>query len=619
MNKIKRIKFLTSVLAVSSATSILAASCQANQSNYPTDKAALDKKIVLAASQTQKWPLIIALNELIPLYNEQMKNDPDFLKVELQTREITGAQNELDLTNKYENYIKSNSEKVANLLLGNQTTAYVINKYGKLLDTTSVLSPHDFPTKLLKAHTQLVGEDLTKTKIYNLPFNVSDTNGFLVNIDLLNKALDLAQQAGATVDKTGELFKTLEAQKDKGSKIPDNSAINFLKVKPNSLKGYTINEKTFKGLNGLFEFARKLKSALEIDHAKVEAYGKKINRLNIFAIDYQEDEFFKSINNQLKGKQLWELEKNNGQYDFSKVKYNIKDDPKVQEVFKKTFDQFVQNNSSDVVQEGMTGGDPVLFKDIKFNDNVNEWAPGTIRNYNTIFAIAVLVGFERAVNSPTSRDFYSTEDPKTWATRDDVLLKEQITKNNADDTFSTYFEGGSTLIPVSVDNNGKEDKATLLFLKWLYKQKVDLNGEKIAPTDLITRKSAYFIPTKEIVDRGVGFYNDVIKKFQEKIAENKAKIEKNDPQKEQLQKENDTLETYTNNTYSGAASFKSFFDFYKDNNEDILNLPKSEKTTKIIKKIESLLLESNLDKNPNKKINGEMALQEVLKIINDKS
>ncbi|UUD36353.1 hypothetical protein NPA08_00750 [Mycoplasmopsis citelli] len=627
MKKSKKLKFLSTIFAFSAATVALATSCQDNKPtilNYPTDKAASDNKIVFASGQTRFHPLMIALKELIPLYNESMKNNPDFLKVELWDQEKTGAKSELELTNKNEDYIKLNSDKLANLILGNQTTAYVINKYGKLLDITSILPTSDFPQKILKAHTQLVGENLSKTKIYNIPFDVSDTNGFSVNIDLLNKALELAQQAGATVDKTGKFFEHLDAQKNKGNTIPENSAINFLKAKPDSLKGYTINEKTFKGLNSLFEFARKLKSALEVDKEKVAKYGKSISNLQVFSIDYQQDEFFKSINNQLKGKKLWELEPTNGQYDFSKIKYNIKDNQEMQTVFKNTFDQFVKDNQSDVVQEvnAVSGkANPTLFRDVKYENNISEageWASWHMRQYQTIFAVVASVGLEQSVNSKTSRSFFKGQDPKSWATRDDVFLQEQVTKNNADDTFSTYIEGGSSLIPVSVDNNGKEDKATLLFLNWLYKQKVNYNGEEIAVRDLMTRKSAYFIPLKDVVNRGVDYYNNSEKQINDKITENKAKISQNDADKAKLEQETEVLESDSNYTHSGALSFKSLDDFLKDSNEDLLNLPKNEKTSKISKKIEDLLLSSTLDKSPTK-VTGEKALEEVLKIINDQS
>ncbi|UUM19899.1 MULTISPECIES: P68 family surface lipoprotein [unclassified Mycoplasma] len=630
MNKIRRIKSLTSILALSSA-GVLAASCQSNQVNtvnYPTDKAASDNKIVLATAQSEVYPLTMALKSLVPLYNEQMKNEPGFVKVEFQPSEITKVDSELGLTSQNENYIKSNSDKLANLLLGNQTTAYVINKYGKILDTSSVLSPSDFPEKILKAHNQLVGEQLSNNKIYNLPFDISDTNGFSVNIDLLNKALDLAKEAGATVDKTGKFFEYLEAQKDKGNKIPESSAINFLKVKPDSLKGYTINEKTFKGLNGLFEFARKLKSALEVDQAKVQAYGdKKIMNLQVFSIDYQQDEFLKSLNNQLKTKKLWELEKTNGKFDFSKVKYNIKNDQQIQKVFKDTFDQFVKENSSTVVQQA-TGGskNPTLFRDVKYENNVStdgEWASWHMRQYQTIFAVVASVGLPQSIDSPISRGIklFKGQDPKNWTTADDVFLQEQITKNNADDTFSTYIEGGSTLIPVSVDNNGKEDKGTLLFLKWLYKQNVNYNGEKIAVKDLLTRKSAYFIPTKDVTDRGLQFYTDSEKQFKDKIAKNKQELEKltdKDSKKEELQKGINQLTINSLYNQSGSVSVKSMLDFLKNTNEDILNLPQNEKTSEIISTITRLLLDSTLDNNP-QKVTGEVALQKVLEIIDKKS
>ncbi|TDV24508.1 putative lipoprotein [Mycoplasmopsis mustelae] len=616
----RRKKFLIFASFTTITTTALVAGCgtqnqQPNKTDYSTTKAASDNKIVFSTPQSEVFPLTIALKKLIPLYNNIMKKNPDFLPIEFRPNSISKANTELELATQTEQYIKDNSDKLPNLILGNQTSAYIINKYNKLLDTSSILPASNFPTKLLRNHTELVGEQLNNVKLFNLPFDVSDTNGFSINIDLLNKALELAKQAGAIIDESGALFDYLKTNKDKGNSIPASSAINFLKPIANSLKGYKIDENTFKGLNSLFEFARKFHSAMDVDTTKVAEYGNNpINKLNVFSIDYQQDEFFKSLSNQLNGKQLWELEISNGKYDFSKIKWNIKDDTTMQQAFIKTFDNFVKNHRKTVGTK--------LFKDVEFKANgSSDWASWDMRQYQTIFAVVASVGLEQSIDSPTSRSFFGkSQDPKNWTTRDDVYLQKQVTKNNASDKNGTYIEGGSSLIPISVDNNGKEDKATKLFLTWLYKQEVVLEtGEKILVRDLITRSSAYIIPLNQLINRGNTYYSQQEAVLKTKIEENQKLIENQTTSQENKQKyenENKQLTSAINYTHSGSLSYQSLNDFL-NNSDYLLNLPSNEKTNQITKKIENMLLESTKNENP-VVYKGSDVLRAVLDIINSK-
>ncbi|MGZ9756555.1 P68 family surface lipoprotein [Mycoplasma sp. 4423] len=600
---------------ISLASVALAASCsqsKTQQTEYLTNNAAKDKKIVFATAQPNSWPLMYALEKMIPLYNKEMKDQPGFLPIELQTKEITKADGEFGLATQTENYIKSNDSRLANLLLGSKTTAYIINKYQKLLDTSKELPISLFPKKILENHTSVVGEKLG-SKLFNLPFDVSDTNGFILNIDLMNKMLDLMRQAGANIDRNGKLFDTLNEYKDKGNHIPDESVINFLKIKPDSLKGYAINSKTFQGVESLFELAHKFYDSVEIDNDKVAKFNKPIIPLQVFSIDYTLDEFYKVLNNRLKGKKLWQLNSTNGQYDQSKITFNLATDKKMQADFIDVFNEFVKNKLTIVQASNDKNVNDVLFRDVKF-EGKSESSSSHMRQYQVIFSIFASVSYEYTFNSKTIRYFNKpTADVLAkWTSSDDVYLQQQVLKNKADDDFATYIEGGSSLVPISIDNGGDEDKATTMFINWLYNGKTTWNNKEINVRDLMTQLAAYVIPLNKDLERGISFYENAEKTLKDEIDANEAKL-KNQPNKT-LDDQTEELKTETHHLHSGALSFTSLKEFVDTDVAKLFDLPGNETTSKIDAVIKEALINSTLNKNPSFKT-GQQVLDEVLQII----
>ncbi|TDV24507.1 putative lipoprotein [Mycoplasmopsis mustelae] len=601
----KKIKFWTFFTTIAASTTTIITSCAKNE-----------MKVVFSTSQGQYFPLIMALKEIIPLYNQTMKDNPNFLPVELLTSRETNTDSELELANINASYIQNKDVRLANLFLGNQSGAFLINKYGKLLDTSTIFKSNIFTPKILKTHTNLVGEKLENTKIFNLPFDDTDIDGLSINVDLLNRAFDFLKQANAKIDEDSKIYKYMYQRRELGNNIPKNSIINYLKVKDNAnLTGYTINDKTFNGISSLYQLARKLKSILEFDSSKIQNLNKdtNINDLAIFTIDERDDAFFKVLNNKLKGIRPWELEVNNDKYDFSKVKYNIKTDTNVKNAFIETFDEFVKENSTQKLNDA-------VFQDVKYENQSNEWGSWALRRYQAIFSFVANVGYEQSVDSTISRLFYEREGVETrkqWATKDDIYLQQQLTKNNADDDFSTYIEGGSNIIPISVDNGGKRDKATLLFLKWLYTQDINYQGQNLKVSDLLSQKSGYIIPLSKNLEANFNWYNNQQKYLEDKIKEKLELIKTNHKDREQIQNQIDKLSTEINYLYAANTTFKGLKEFEKSTTEDILWLPINEKTSAIIEKVRQLLLESTLKNNP-KIITGQQAYQEIINIIDKK-
>ncbi|MGZ9414250.1 P68 family surface lipoprotein [Mycoplasma sp. 5370] len=634
MNK----KILKSFFSITTLASVISlASC--NNQNQTTiekkyeTKKAQDNKIVFATAQSKVYPLMIAMQELVPLYNKVMKDNPDFLPIELQLSDKSGANSELELAANEAKYIKEDSEKLANLILGNQSGAFLVNQYGKLLETKDILPNSSFISKILKTHTKLVGENIKDdTKIFNLPFDLSDIDAFSINIDLLGKIFELLEQNNAQIDKNSEVYKYIQQNKGNGRNIPEDSIINFIKVKANNnISNIVVNDETFNNITKIFEFARLVHNSFEIDQDKATKFGKDIRDLAIFSIDYQEDTFFKVLNNKLKGKKLWTLKESKNPYDLSEIDYAIANDTEIQRIFKETFDEFVQKNSKLEINKANTTTKKPVFYDVKYENNKNEWASWDIREYKTVFAFAAAVGYEQSIDSPTSRAFFAknNKDISDKFTSDlDVWLRPQVTKNLPSDNYSSYFEGGSSLIPISVDNGGKEDKATKLFLKWLYSGEVDYRGKKIKVSDLISQKSSYIIPLKEKLNtESANWYDHQIESLSTQSHENGTKIDtlskktsktpEEEKEIENLRKENAKIETEINYVKAAKISYESLKNFVDKNQEDNVFLPIDQKSSKIIKEIQTMLLNSTLKENATK-ISGEAALNKILEIIRSK-
>ncbi|MGZ9800673.1 P68 family surface lipoprotein [Mycoplasma sp. AC1221] len=596
-------KLLRFLSIASLATSAVAISCSNAQKQR-------ESKILFATSQGDYFPLIMGLKEIIPLYNQQMKDQPNFLPVQLLTSNDTKTNSELKLAAQNAEYIKNDDSKLANIFLGNQAGAFLINSYNKLLDVSSVLPVSYFPSKLVTTHTNLAGEKINNTRIYNLPFDVTDIDGFSINIDLLNKAFEFLKQAGATIDENSKIYQYALQHKDLGNQIPSNSLINYLKIKDDTnLKGYIINDATFNGIESLFDLARKLKSILEFDKSKVET-SDQIDDLAIFTIDERDDAFLKVLNNKLQGKRIWQLQKTNDKYDFSKVKYNL-EDASIKKAFIDTFNEFVALNHNEYLNNA-------VFQDIKFENQMDEWGSWALRDYKAIFSFVANVGYEQSMDSPISRFFYLSKDDKEkykkWAQKDDIYLQEQLTKNRANDAFSTYIEGGSNLIPISIDNGGKQDNATLLFLKWLYQGNVNYNGEYIKVTDLLAQKTGYIIPQKSQIESASDWYVQRQTILTNKIKLLKNQLKTNSNNSDEIQKQIDKLSTESNYLYAADTTFKGLKNFENSKSEDIFWVPIDQTTSAIVEKIRSLLLDSTLKKNP-KIITGEQAYQIILNMI----
>ncbi|UWD34555.1 P68 family surface lipoprotein [Mesomycoplasma molare] len=612
--KKSKLKFLSSLVGLTSSALLISCNNE-GKLTYKTEKAQ-DQKIVLATAQSKVFPLMVALKEIIPLYNEQMKNEKDFLEIELRDSSITKTNSELELSIQQANSIKTDSPDVANIILGNQNTAFLINTFDKILNTNKILPNNLFLDKILNTHTNVTGEQLN-SKIFNLPFNIADIDALSVNFTLLKLLFDFIEQGQGNIDKETEFYKIAQEKWNEENANKINSVFKALKLKESNVySNLTVNNKTFSSINSILKFTKEVFKGLIIDETKIK--GDELD-FQIFTIDYQKDTFLKDLNNNLQGKKIWELKNSNNQETLSDIKYHIEDDKDLQENFVSNFNKYSDVEKKSFIKDSKEK----TFYDIKYANNKNEWASWQIRNYETVFAFAAAVGYEQSVLSPSTIAWFANNNEEKasqmFASEKEVELFPQITKSNDGDNFETYYEGGSSLIPVSVDNDGKEDKATLLFLKWLYTGEVNYKNSKIKVSDLIMEKSGYVLPLKSnFTEENKEKLNVKLENLKNNILDlsNKIKNSTNEEEKKELKTTLNELITKKNYLKAYLVSYNSL-DNFSNSEQDYLNYYADAKTSRILKEISDRLEESTL-KNNSVKNSGQAVLKKIIEIIKSK-
>ncbi|EFF41765.1 P68 family surface lipoprotein [Mycoplasmopsis alligatoris] len=446
----KSIFSLVSLAAIISASACTTTNKQVeNQVVYKTDRAVADNKVVLQTAQNQYFPLMIALQELVPIYNELEKNKEGFLPVELQKQDVTKATSEANLAKNVITNIESNSSDVPNLILGNQASAYLINKYDKLLDLSDTnINKEIFPKKVINQFNLLPGQKNVE-KIYNIPFDITDTDALVFNLDIMNVIFELVEKNGGNVDKNLEVYKKAQVAKENTNQIPETSMFKYLKAKDsNAFKDFKIDNTTFSSIESIQNFSLEVFNRTKFDIASLSAEQKaKLSDVQIFTIDYQEDAFKKDLINRTNGQFLWSLDTK----ENNLIKFDLKDNQKLQTEFSTLWDKWNSYNKQSLVEK--VGEDTKSYFSIKYANNKTQWASWDIRTYNTAIAFAAAVGTNQSYDSITSRNFFSRKDataPKRWASNIDVNWNSQVFNSNADKNLKTSYNlGGSSLIALS--------------------------------------------------------------------------------------------------------------------------------------------------------------------------
>ncbi|WP_033161262.1 P68 family surface lipoprotein [[Mycoplasma] collis] len=595
----------------------------------------VEPKVKLATAQGDIWPLMRSLAPVIKYYNnvylpEERKKDEnkDLLDVELLFSDTTKAEHsEVKLANQLLSQLKNNSHPglIYNLVLGNQAAAFNAHQYDSLLDISdTVIKPDLFNPRILKAHNELAGQGLDPNKIYSIPFDVTDVDALVFNLDIMYEILTLIKNNGGTVDENSNIYKKSMEAITKGTALSEKSLFKKLKAKSNTVyNGLTVNDNTFKGILTTLEFSKKFYDGLDIDFTGTEGDA------TIFTIDYQQDAFFKALKNET-GKDLVTVQEYK-EKNPKLVNYNFEKDTDFQNKFKDLFSKFsakseikqtVNKTTLNQKDENGNAKESQVFFNVRYAANgATDWASWDIRNFKTAIAYAPLVGVNQTVQSPVSKSFFATSKNengeivinenlfKTFATNDDVYYEGQVIKNRASDQIETYQKGGSNLIAIKTGDE-RYDKSTKHFLNFLFKGQIqdsELSSNlMINVADYIAESSSYIVPSNEFLKQEkVTEYENKIKMYEEKIKESNTKKE----DKEQY-------ELRINNLRAAIITLKGALNYQNTEKIGLYNTYSLDsKSSEVVKSIQDWLLDST-KKNANiKEVTSEKALEHILGLV----
>ncbi|WP_391592230.1 hypothetical protein MCAV_04200 [[Mycoplasma] cavipharyngis] len=592
-------------------------------------------QVLFSIAQDKYYPLNIALQPLIPLYNQQQSNQANFLPVKLLATEETQHKSEFSLLNDTINKITAQSNDLPSLILNSSTSAATINSYGKLLDVSDVLKPSDFANEIMPLYTNVAGSN-NHNRLYALPFNLSSTESLAINFPVLKFLVDQAVFNGATLqssvndptNQTESIIAKLNKIDSEKNKIKiaktvwnrfeyqiKNSQSESTNDQNNSLKNYIITDSTFINYDSLTEFSEKISAILKLKaNTTVQAADKYANILSIdYALNVFKRRLWEETGSTIND-YVWSYKNNPVKNSNNIVNYTIleqtKDGVKAQQ-FIKAFNQFVQHTKA-------ADSTKKLRNVFYTKQNVNlegDWASWLLRTFNTAIAIAPNVGLRQSVQSQLSGTFFASEKVNNKLQlnknlfdrfakyQEDVVWYDQYTKTvpkaNSDQKLQTYIAGGSSLVPISI--NSKKDAALKNFLTWLYKGDVVIDNKTIKVSDYIQEKSSYFIPLVETFGTEAAI-NKEIAKLETKV--------------EAAQKNNSDDQYILNTLILSIKDYLSFIKAqkeppYKNNTKQVLFNPAGDiNTVKINSDIDAAIKNLSVPNQP--QINGDQLFQNLV-------
>ncbi|VEU71838.1 Uncharacterised protein [Mesomycoplasma ovipneumoniae] len=489
-------KFFKPLLLTSPSLFLIASACGVSENT-------IDPKtqVVMTTSQGPFWPLIFGLNVygknqkgLIPYYNQKFKDDPDFAPVRLVLDFESKAKTQQQTTENIKKLLDTNSDQLPSIVLGDSSTASVLQERNRLLEIQSdKLKPGIFTDQIVGKYNSF---NFGENKFYNIPFNVNDVDALGFNLDNLRIIFDLVKKGGGKVDENAEIYKKAQESAQKGNSTPENSFFSNLEVKSADVfKDLNVTYDTFSNIEEALEFSTKF-----IDGVKLKADAKldeNTENASIFDIDYSGLIFHKNIISK-SGKKFWEAKGKD-------LTFNIATDTSLQDEFKKTYEKFTKTNKKIEHKEGNNSKilQAFQFKNFKKKDSIGEWGSHDILQYRTVFGYVPGVGIKQSIDTATTRSLFAKSNPelaKGFATFNDVFTTNQPLKSHKESPFFVYNSGGSSLIPIKTDTE-KINKAAIKFLEWLFtgQNDIDKPGTMVDNADYLMENTGYFLPTKAVV------------------------------------------------------------------------------------------------------------------------
>ncbi|CAC13489.1 LIPOPROTEIN [Mycoplasmopsis pulmonis] len=625
-------KIFTSLAGVSIlTTTAFVVSCQKEIKTMET----FEDKVIFQAAQGQSWPLMPALRELIKIYNQEFKNDTNFLPVELQDQRITKTYNEDSLarTTLEKLHLKKDDE-IPNILLNSARGAFLINQYNRLLDLeNSKITKDLFDDVFWKLHGRIPGSDIEK--LYSIPFDIATIDALVFNIDIMAHIFDQIKAGGGKINlsETNVLKTKIDKAKTEGNvQIPEGKMWKYLVAKSSeAFKGYEVVDDSFNTYEGLQEFAAKVYENLTLQENLSPEIKEQIEQgadAKVFRIDYQSVAFEKFVFDRLnayegKNPYLWDFEVNKETGKTGKnLIYNFKNNENIKNILLDSYEAFVKDNHEKHILG--SGTKSRKFKSIFYSTKgENDWSSRDILKYNTAFAYATHLGYKDAYNSFTTRDIElqnfdgnSQSKQEKWeqiqkgfTKEEDIYYTRQTTRMKKGSDRAVFYYGGSSLVPIKT--TPKRDKATIKFIEWLLTGDLPNSYGSIKVKDHLRNTSRYVVPT---ADRLTKEEKQKIEKMIEQKTQEfnslKAKENKSDDEIKKMEK---------------AQQEKNFLISVKLSLEDILSARQANEynkyiyhdnyTAKVWKTISTTLL--NYTKDGGRKTSKEKLWEELMKIQED--
>ncbi|VEU67875.1 P68 family surface lipoprotein [Mycoplasmopsis pulmonis] len=542
------------------------------------------KQIIFASSQPKWFHLMYALKDLIEIYNNDYKNDEDFLPVKLMSHEQTLAKSEHQLALETIDKIEQNNPESPNIILSDKYGALFLKRKNKILDINSDLKEL-INQEILDFHNSEFCQDYQNKKVYDLPFNITNLDTIIFNLNIMNRLFELIKEGGGFVDEQSSIFVKSKNSIDKENSLAKKSFFNLIKVKDKDIfKGWKVDDSTFRSIENALEFSSKFWDGVFVDSDLVD---QSTLNATIFSMDYHLQLFLKSFDNyeqnlsNYQDIKLWNLSKTKDEIIF-----NFKD-PQVKLSLEKIYNTYKQNLRNVEIKNKN-------FSSIKYLGFDDGWTNTIIRSYQCAFAFGPSVGKRNL----------SWKKEENLALKKDVLHERQVrffSDKNKEKT--TYFKGGSSL--VLIDTNQRENRATLKFVNWLYNGKIESLNMNVS--DFIIENSGYFLPLKTIINK------QFLKELEQKLKDKKILIEKTSDEKLK-----DKLFIQANYLESSILSLADLLDYLnlEKSKIDILYYPANQKTFEVISYIKNALEKwsKNIEKSQDESF--EKFYEHLLKLTN---
>ncbi|QMT98737.1 hypothetical protein H3143_01210 [Mycoplasma tullyi] len=485
----KLIKKLSFALLTAGLSSVIVTSCNFTVNNPKRS----NKTVLFQSAQNNTFPLDRLMHSLVEKYNNDHKNDPNFLRVVYQNADITQATSEFNLANSVANRIKSNADNIPNIILSSISASYLINQFERLLDvnTDSFFNSQPIINQINEITKDIIGVNHISQNA--LPFDLTDLDALYFNKPVMQRLFALFKEGGGTIDEQSKIYNQLKTD----TSLPESNFWAKLTLKStDAFKDKKIDDSTFDNLESIFKFSKMIYDGLNLDKVSPDSDQ------SILEIDYDRN---------LLTKYLWNKLGNNEQ-DFLWTLKAEANDPKN---FVVNFDNLKKQATIDTTKKAIQfwydnirvtrATNNKDIRSIKLNNSGRYgFSFNDIRNSNAAFAIGPTVTLGQATISKYSIDTFINKENKSdqqiikeaeqkFTHPHDIYWAPQVTKMD-DSNKRTYQIGGSYLIPIS-SGDPEVDKATINFLKYLYSgNNATITNDSVVAK--IENGSGYFVPLK---------------------------------------------------------------------------------------------------------------------------